>query len=294
MQTGPVFRSSRAAAAVVTLCCITLAGCDRHKDAIATTAPAADVKTVVTPTGVEMALIPAGTFIMGDDHGDDDQRPAHRVTLSAFYMDCREVTQSSFQALTGNNPARFKDPNKPVESASWRAAIKYCNLRSAREGLKPCYALDSGACDFSAGGYRLPTEAEWEYACRAGSDSAAPAGALAEQAWFKANAAQTTHAVGQKRPNAWGLYDMLGNVSEWCNDRYSENAYAAPATTDPCGPDAGDERVLRGGNWRSGEDHCRPAARAGEAPGLADVCFGYDGYGFRCVKRAGQTASPPH
>jgi formylglycine-generating enzyme required for sulfatase activity len=164
-------------------------------------------------------------------------------------------------------------------------------MRSLKEGLRPCYNLDTLACDFAADGYRLPTEAEWEYACRAGTTSeysfTGGESKLAEAAWFDANANGRPHPVGQKPANAWGLYDMHGNVSEWCYDVYGENYYAASPRENPCNIGPGEERVLRGGAWNSAVDACRSSARWSETPGLADVCFGYDAYGFRCVKRAG-------
>jgi len=212
------------------------------------------------------------------------------VQISAFCMDKFEVTQKAYKALMGKSPAKFEGDDRPVERPSWLYAIRYCNLRSLREGLKPCYNLDTQACDFSADGYRLPTEAEWEYACRAGTTTrysfGSDAAQLGDHAWFKGNAGGATHPVGQKRPNPWGLCDMHGNVAEWCHDIYAADAYAKGEAKDPTGPKAGDERVLRGGSWGASADACRSAARKSEPPGFADVCFGYEQYGFRCVRRA--------
>ena len=247
---------------------------------------------IVTKTGIEMVLIPAGKFLMGEEEGEDDEKPVREVQLSAFYIDACEVTQASYQTLMGRNPSKFSKggEDRPVERLSWHAAVQYCNMRSLREGLKPCYDPKTQQCDFSANGYRLPTEAEWEYACRAGSSSPWSFGEnsadLDRHAWLKANAAKATHPVKQKLPNPWGLYDMHGNVAEWCNDFYAENYPSGGPVNDPRGPDRGDQRVLRGGSWNSGPDACRSAARKGETPGLADVCFGYEAYGFRCVRRA--------
>jgi formylglycine-generating enzyme required for sulfatase activity len=169
-------------------------------------------------------------------------------------------------------------------------AIKFCNMRSMKESLEPCYNIQTAECNFSASGYRLPTEAEWEYACRAGTTGTYWFGEnpndLSGYAWSKANAERSTHPVGTKKPNPWGLFDMYGNVAQWCNDRYGQSEYAAQASNNPHGPAKGETRSLRGGSWRYGPERCRSAARASETPALADACFGYDGYGFRCVRVA--------
>src|SRR5262249_47206811 len=166
-----------------------------------------------------------------------------------------------------------------------------CNKCSEIESLKPCYNLQTWACDFNADGYRLPTEAEWEYACRAGStakycfgDSQAE---LANYAWLKPGSEGKTHPVGEKIPNHWGLGDMHGNVWQWCNDWYAEDYYSASPSENPKGPATGKQRVLRGGAWDSTPEKCRSAYRHKEFPVYADACFGADSYGFRRVRSAG-------
>ncbi len=253
---------------------------------------AAASKPVKTKTGIEMVVIPAGEFLMGDDKGEDDEKPAHRVQIGSFQMDVSEVTQKDFQALMGQNPSKAVGPDRPVERVSWLAAIQYCNMRSSKEGLKPCYNLKSLQCDFNADGYRLPTEAEWEYACRAGTTTRWSFGDesadLAKQGWFKGNAEKTTHPVKQKAANPWGLCDMYGNVAEWCNDYYDDK-YDSAASKDPRGPAQGTERVMRGGSYSAADDTCRSSARQSQAPVFADTCFGSETFGFRCVRKADNT-----
>ncbi len=268
-----------------------IAGCGQSNNSTPANSPqTAALKTITTPNGLEMALVPAGDFLMGDESGDADEKPAHKVKVKAFYMDTREVTQKAYESLMEKNPSKFKGPDLPVEQVDWYHAALYCNMRSLKENLKPCYDPKNLACDFSANGYRLPTEAEWEYACRAGANTkyayGGDASKLQTYAWFKGNAGQKTHPVGQKQPNAWGLYDMHGNVAEWCNDSYNESYYNSSDGTDPHGPTAGDKRVLRGGSWRTSEESCRVSARNSENARFADACFGSDSYGFRCVRNA--------
>ncbi len=287
--------------AAVALAALLGAGC-RQSDAPgrpsdASPAAAAAPQTIVTKTGIEMVLLPGGEFLMGDDEGEADEKPAHRVRLSPFTIDACEVTQAAYEGLMGKNPAKFTAADGPVERVSWLSAAQYCNMRSRREGFKPCYDPKTFACDFTADGYRLPTEAEWEYACRAGTTGRWSFGSdpakLASHGWFQKNAAKTTHAVKQRQPNPWGLYDMHGNVAEWCNDFYQEGYAPASAgknpaglQEDPRGPASGEERVMRGGSWKADEESCRSSARASTSPSFADACFGSEAYGFRCVRRA--------
>jgi sulfatase modifying factor 1 len=249
---------------------------------------------VITKSGVEMVYLPGGQFMMGTSQGEADEGPAHQVTLSSFMMDKYPVTHDMFTKVQLPNPSHWQDnPKKPVERVRWRDAKQYCNERSLLEGLKPCYnekTMD-WQCDYSADGYRLPTEAEWEYAARAGAAGPFDFGSqdkLGQYAWFADNADQKTHPVGQKKPNGWGLYDMYGNVSEWCEDVYSPDYYQHSAPVDPVGPPSPGKdvlRVMRGGSWKASASMCRATFRQGQRTGDTDACFYTDFCGFRCVRR---------
>jgi formylglycine-generating enzyme required for sulfatase activity len=235
-------------------------------------------------SGGEMVLIPAGSFAMGDGAARPDETP-HEVSITAFYIDSVPVTQELYEKVMGVNPSKRKAKNNPVERTQWTDAVRFCNKCSELEGLTPCYDLDTWECNFEAHGYRLPTEAEWEYACRAGSQSkycfGDSPGDLNRFAWFKANSGGTPKSVGQKSPNRWGLCDMHGNVWQWCNDYYSETYYSDSPRDNPRGPTKGKMRVLRGGAWDCDADKCRAAYRFKEFPVYSDACFGADSYGFR-------------
>ncbi|UCC97387.1 MAG: formylglycine-generating enzyme family protein [Phycisphaerales bacterium] len=239
-------------------------------------------------TDVPMIHIPGGQFTMGDQT-EIDAAP-HEVVISPFYMDKNLVTQEQYEKVMGENPSRWKGPGNPVEQMRWSDAARYCNARSEREGLDPCYDLQTWKCNFEANGYRLPTEAEWEYACRAGTKTAYFFGdnpsKLTDYAWFEKNSGGKPKPVGQKPPNPWGLCDMHGNVWEWCNDFYQVDYYQQSPKEDPRGPKTGETKVVRGGAWKFSAESCRSAYRYNEDPGYADVCFGYDIYGFRCVRNA--------
>jgi formylglycine-generating enzyme required for sulfatase activity len=214
--------------------------------------------------GMQFILIPAGEFQMGSTSGTDDELPVHTVRISKpFYLGIHEVTQGQWEAVMGNNPSQFPgDANRPVEAVSWEAVQKFIDKLNTREGGTK---------------YRLPTEAEWEYAARAGSTTAYSFGddssQLGQYAWFAGNANNTTHPVGKLQPNAWGLYDMHGNVWEWVQDWYGE--YAAEPVPDPQGPASGSDRVLRGGSWINDARDCRSAYRLYDAPGDRLINLGF-------------------
>jgi formylglycine-generating enzyme required for sulfatase activity len=271
--------------------------CNKPAPETGGTAPggAGSPREITTKSGVEMIVVPGGEFVMGSSQGAPDEAPPHKVRISSFLMDKFEVTHEMFKKAQLPNPSHWQDsPKKPVERVRWRDAKQYCNERSLLEGLKPCYNEKTvdWDCDDMAGGYRLPTEAEWEYACRAGTDAPYDFGApdkLRHYAWFDGNADKKTHPVGQKKPNRWGLYDLEGNVSEWCEDVYSATYYKESPAADPKGPpNPGKDvrRVIRGGSWKSSADQCRASARQGERTGDSDACFSTDYCGFRCVRRA--------
>lgn len=186
-----------------------------------------------TAPNIQMVLVPAGTFTMGspDGVGRADEHPQHRVTLQSFYVGKYEVTQSQYRAVMGTNPSYFKGDNFPVEQVSWNDANEFCRRLSRITGLH----------------YRLPSEAEWEYACRAGT-TGDYSGSLDLIAWYGKNSSNRTHPVGTRQPNAWGLHDMHGNVWEWVEDWYGDYPPGGDVSN-PTGPRSGSQRVFRGGGW---------------------------------------------
>jgi formylglycine-generating enzyme required for sulfatase activity len=262
---------------------------------------------IVSSTGIELAYIPAGTFTMGipasEENSQDSERPQHQVTLSAFYMGKYEVTQAQYQTVIGTNPSNFttnpadgETQNKrPVERVSWYDTLVFCNKLSISEGLTPAYSIDGKtnpdewgtvptaidatwdavAIITESNGYRLPTEAQWEYACRAGTTTAFHTGNTISDntGWYSTNSGSKTHEVGKKTANAWNLYDMHGNVLEWCWDWYG--AYTDEPQTNPSGASSGSDRVLRGGDWLNSADNVRSAYRNFYDPGYRSINFGF-------------------
>jgi formylglycine-generating enzyme required for sulfatase activity len=221
------------------------------------------IETVTNSIGMSLRLIPAGGFVMGSSEiGVDtraDETPQHRVQITRpFYLGATEVTQGQYRAVTGQNPSRFKGQDDlRVEQVSWVDAVKYCNALSRAEGFPAYYTADGPNLvvpDWKGTGYRLPTEAEWEYACRAGSLTLFNFGddptRLGGSAWFQDNSGKQTHPVGQKPSNAFGLFDMHGNVWEWCSDGYDPGFYQRTKEADPvCPYRPGSSSVMRGGCW---------------------------------------------
>lgn len=218
---------------------------------------------------MEFVLISPGNFVMGSDpdEGDGDEKPQHRVTIShAYWMGKYEVTQAQWKAIMGTDPSHFKGPNLPVETVSWKECQTFLAKLSQKTGRT----------------FSLPTEAQWEYACRAGTTTPWSFGAQPELAeefgWVGTNAQEKTHPVGTKKPNPWGLYDMHGNVWEWCADGYI-NPYPAGEVVDPFGSLDGHPPIVRGGGWSEHPVNLRSAYRNcnGEPDGKTD------GIGFRCA-----------
>jgi len=221
-------------------------------------------KEITNSIGMKLVLIPKGTFMMGSpesEEGRQKDETQHEVTISKdYYLGVTEVTQGQYQKVMGNNPSYFQkrvisksdSSIYPVELVTWEDAVEFCKKLSELPEEKKAGRV-----------YRLPTEAEWEYACRAGSKAAYSFGAnsrtLGDYAWFVDNSGEQTHPVGEKKANAWGLYDMHGNVWEWCSDWYGE--YSKGAVSDPSGPSEDVYRVIRGGGWYNVAADCRSAVR---------------------------------
>ncbi|MBI3465887.1 MAG: formylglycine-generating enzyme family protein [Planctomycetes bacterium] len=219
----------------------------------------AELEVVTNSLGMKLVKIPPGTFMMGSDKGNEDELPVHRVTLTKpFYLGVTEVTQAQYEEVIGDNPSQHLGrTDLPVDTVSWEKAAEFCAKLSEREGLK----------------YRLPTEAEWEWACRAGSTGRFGLGdggvspteeSIEEYAWFRMNTPET-QPVAQKKPNAWGMYDMHGNVFEWCQDNWLD--YSNKPVIDPVAIAAKINKsksewfVLRGGSWEWGVEDGTASAR---------------------------------
>lgn len=216
----------------------------------------------------QMVEIPAGSIAMRDDRTGR----AWSQQIQPFLIGSHAVTQSHYFALTGQSPSLSNGNDKPVESVSWLDAVRFCNLLSQQAELDEVYHFgddDAVSYDQTRSGYRLPSEAEWEYACRAGSD-AVRYGPLDAIAWYDANSGKQSHDVGQKQPNGWGLFDMLGNVWEWCWDLYDGDVY-------------GSYRVFRGGGWADPARGCLVTNRRRSHP-----TFAIDDLGFRVARNVDQ------
>ena len=229
----------------------------------------------------ELVNIPRGTFEMGALEGDvqavDSEKPRHQVTISRdFFVGKYPVTQGLYESVMGKNPSNFKGSTKPVENVSWYDAVSFCNKLSALEGRELVYTIDGTnvRCNFDAKGYRLLTEAEWEYCARSGQRfKYSGSDTVDDVAWYSRNSGKETHPVGLKKPNGFGLYDMSGNVYEWVWDFYG--GYSSGTQVDPQGPTSGSDRVYRGGSWHNSAPFVRVSNRRGYTPASTDSGLGF-------------------
>jgi len=251
---------------------------------------------------IEMVQLPGGSFRMGSDKARDpqaydDECPSREVRISPFAMARTPITRGLYRSLVKDSPSEWArgkdDATLPANYVSWDDALRFCNALSERSGLKPCYGRTAAGwdCDWAADGYRLPTEAEWEYACRGGTETPWFWGGDEKEAkryaWFGENwSTGSVHPVAQKLANPWGLHDMAGNCWEWCWDWYAA-PYGPSATDDPRGPAVGQSRVLRGGSFGGEPRLLRSAVRGWDAPEFLDQFIG-----FRCVRGSGRQPLP--
>ncbi len=258
-----------------------LTGC-----AMAPKPAAAPVPAPETEIRIDEAFVEGGTFRMGDawEGENPDGKIVHSVTLSGFYLGTHEVTQALYRRVMGNNPSAAQGDDLPVESVTWYEAVEFCNRVSDALGLQKVYTVSGTEvrADFTRNGYRLPTESEWEYAARSrGRDDRQWSGTnkesgIEEYAWYYWDD-PAPHPAGMKKPNELGLYDMTGNVEEWCWDWYGP--YTKAGKTDPKGPASGKYRVARGGAWNWDADYSRTARRDGFTPDKR-----YEVLGFRVAR----------
>ncbi len=221
-----------------------------------------------TKPDIEMVYVEGGTFQMGSNDGDKDEKPVHTVKVNSFYIGKYEVTQQQWVEIMGNNPSHFNKcgENCPVENVSWKEVQKFITKLNEKTGMN----------------YRLPTEAEWEYAARGGNKSRgykySGSDNAGDVAWYNSNSGKETHSAGQKKPNELGIYDMSGNVWEWCNDWYDENYYSVSPLNNPQGAQGattGTYRVLHGGSFYNADDYLCVAGRTMVSPGYWDGNFGF-------------------
>jgi formylglycine-generating enzyme required for sulfatase activity len=238
-----------------------------------------------------MVRITGGTFKMGSNNGSDHEKPVHTVTVSSFYMGKYEVTQKEWTAVMGSYRSTPKGDNFPVVGVSWFEAVDYCNQLSQKEGLTPAYTINGTKVTWNrnTNGYRLPTEAEWEYAARGGNGSPgnytySGSNTVGNVAWYNGNTENFgtppygIKQVGTKAPNGLGLYDMSGNVSEWCWDWYG--SYPSRAQNNPIGASSGSDRVVRGGCWYYSAQGVRSSGRGYDNPNIQYA----DNGGFRLAR----------
>jgi formylglycine-generating enzyme required for sulfatase activity len=263
-----MLRSTPAAVAALVLL-VFLGGCDRSDGPLQIDAQEASPDRLVNSIGMRFQRIPAGSFMMGSDDGQDDEKPRHSVTISQdVYMGVFEVTQGQWEQLMDTNPSTFTDPFLPVETITWHDAQTFIERLNARESTTL---------------YRLPTEAEWEYAARGGTQTPYSFGDttddVAAHAWYLVNANQRTMTIGRKTPNPFGLHDVHGNVWEWVADAYDPTYYYRSPGIDPANTVYSGAQSLRGGGWLTTLDDLRTANR-----GWARADLGSRMVGFRVLR----------
>jgi formylglycine-generating enzyme required for sulfatase activity len=271
---GRIFREHEQALQVEPMLCITQKGTIDFAREILVREPGSGITGRITnchkawhrseATGMKLMYIPPGVFKMGSNSGDDDEKPIHEVAIvRGFFMGQTEVTQAQWKAIMGDNPGFFKGDDRPVENVTYEMAQEFVKRLNIKENTNT---------------YRLPTEAEWEYAARAGKNTEWTFGSqeelLGTYAWQYENAGRQTHPVGRKLPNGWGLYDIHGNVWEWVSDWYAPDYYKQSDRSNPIGPVKGEYRVLRGGSWNGRASYARTANRFPNRPNVPDKEFG--------------------
>lgn len=244
----------------------------------------------------DLIQVKGGTFKMGSKNSDTsaelDEQKEHSVTLNTFEISKFEVTVWEWKQFIKANKMKMPikpswgwQDNYPINGITWNEAIAYCNWLSTKEKLQPCYSKKGPnfVCNFKANGYRLPTEAEWEFAAKGGTNSKgfrySGSDKLEDVAWYKANSNGQPHTVGTKLPNELGIYDMSGNVWEWCWDWYNKDFYKLEKGDNPKGPEMGERRTVRGGSWDSKSNYVRPANRISTIPSKT-----HEFYGFRIAR----------
>lgn len=222
------------------------------------------IKLNIVPK-IDTVEVVGSNFIMGSRDGLKDEQPEHEVTITGRLIVSRfEITQRLFQLVMGYNPSLIKDHRLPVDSVEWNIAVDFCNKLSELYGLTPVYKFtgNNAVWDTTANGWRLPTEAEWEFLCKAGSNSDYSGSNIVDHlGWYNMNSGLQPHPVGTKQANAFGLYDIHGNVWEWCWDWYSSEYYLNSPKTNPKGPNEGNRRVARGGSYKDGNSYARSSNR---------------------------------
>jgi formylglycine-generating enzyme required for sulfatase activity len=244
----------------------------------------------------DLIQVKGGTFKMGSKNSDTsaelDEQKEHSVTLNTFEISKFEITVWEWKQFIKANKMKMPikpswgwQDNYPINGITWNEAIAYCNWLSTKEKLQPCYSKKGPnfVCNFKANGYRLPTEAEWEFAAKGGTNSKgfrySGSDKLEDVAWYKANSNGQPHTVGTKLPNELGIYDMSGNVWEWCWDWYNKDFYKLEKGDNPKGPEMGERRTVRGGSWDSKSNYVRPANRISTIPSKT-----HEFYGFRIAR----------